>query len=98
MEQNSQSQQHTVIEKTIIVKRRTNGLGTAGFVLSIVGFCFFWIFPVYAILTFLGFLFSFIGIFRAPRGLAIAGLVISLLLPCLLSACGTAIFAGLNNM
>lgn len=98
MEQNNQPQQHTIIEKTVIVKPRTNGLGTAGFVLSLVGLCFCWIFPVYAILTFLGFLFSFIGIFRAPRGLAIAGLVISLLLPCLLSACGAAIFAGLNNM
>ena len=44
--------------RTVYIERRTNGLGTAGFV---------------------GLLFSFIGMFKAPRGLAIAGFVISLL-------------------
>lgn len=55
---------HQVEGQTIIInqqeRRSTNGLGTAGFILAL-----------------LGLIFSFVGIFRTPRGLAIAGLVIS---------------------
>ena len=50
--------------QTVIVNqsegKRSNGLGTVGFVLAL-----------------LGLIFSFVGIFRVPRGLAIAGLVMS---------------------
>ncbi|MEA1874777.1 MAG: DUF4190 domain-containing protein [Bacteroidota bacterium] len=49
-----------------------NGLGTAGFVLSLISLFFGWIIWI------LGLIFSFIGIFKKPRGLAIAGLIISL--------------------
>ena len=58
--------------------RRRNGIGTAGLVLSIIGMALFWLPVVNVILWFLGFLFSFIGVFKRPRGKAIAGLVISI--------------------
>ncbi len=55
---------HQVEGQTIIInqqeRRSTNGLGTAGFILAL-----------------LGLIFSFVGIFRTPRSLAVAGLVIS---------------------
>ena len=57
--------------------RRKNGLGTAGLVLSILGLALCWVPVANVILWFLGFLFSFIGVFKRPRGKAIAGLVIS---------------------
>ena len=54
-----------------------NSLGTAGFVLSLVALVVGW-FPVVGwIVWFLGAIFSTIGIFRKPRGLAIAGACIS---------------------
>ncbi|MGN1260002.1 MAG: hypothetical protein ACI4UC_02750 [Alloprevotella sp.] len=56
---------------------RSNGLGTAGFVLALLGLILCWIPILDWLLWFLGALFSFIGVFKAPRGLAIAGLVIS---------------------
>ncbi len=46
--------------------------------LSIIGMALFWVPVVNVILWFLGFLFSFIGVFKRPRGKAIAGLVISI--------------------
>ena len=56
---------------------KSNGLGTAGFVLSLLAFLVGWIPGVDLVVWFLGALFSFIGVFKQPRGLAIAGLVIS---------------------
>ena len=52
--------------------RRGNGLGIAGFIVSLVGLlsC--------GILSPIGALLSFVAMFRRPRGLAIAGLVIGL--------------------
>ena len=63
----------------VYIERRTNGLGTAGFVLSLITFIFGWV-PVFGwIMWVLGIVFSFIGMFRRPRGLAIAGFIISLI-------------------
>ena len=59
--------------------RSKNGFGTAGLVLSILGLVFCWVPIVDLILWFLGFLFSFIGIFKRPKGKAIAGLIISVI-------------------
>ncbi|MDE6669539.1 MAG: hypothetical protein K2K26_07635 [Muribaculaceae bacterium] len=59
------------------VDRKSNGLGVAGFILALLTFVFCWVPVLDFILWFLGALFSFIGIFKRPRGLAIAGLVIS---------------------
>ena len=56
---------------------RKNGISTAGLVLSIIGLALCWLPGVNLILWFLGFLFSFIGIFKRPKGKAIAGLIIS---------------------
>ena len=65
--------------RPVYIERRTNGLGTAGFVLAVLTIVLGWI-PVFGWFTWaLGLLFSFIGLFKAPRGLAIAGFVISLL-------------------
>lgn len=54
-----------------------NGIGTAGFVLALIGLLLCWIPILNWILWLLGVIFSFIGVFKAPRGLSIAGLVIS---------------------
>ena len=59
--------------------RKSNGLGVAGFILAIIALFLGWIPIVGWVIWILGLLFSFIGIFKAPRGLAIAGLIISLL-------------------
>lgn len=64
---------------TIVVIKK-NSLGTAGFVLAIVGLVLSWI-PLISVIAWLpwllGAIFSIIGVFKAPRGLAIAGVVIS---------------------
>lgn len=62
-------------ENAVEVKK--NGIGTAGFILAILGLVFSWVPVLDYILWFLGALFSFIGVFRKPRGLSIAGLIIS---------------------
>ncbi len=65
--------------RTVYIERRTNGLGTAGFVLAVLTIVLGWV-PVFGWFTWaLGLIFSFIGMFKAPRGLAIAGFIISLL-------------------
>lgn len=59
--------------------RKSNGLGVAGFILALIGLLFGWIPFIGWVIWLLGLIFSFIGVFKVPRGLAIAGLVISLL-------------------
>ncbi len=58
--------------------RQKNGPGSAGLVLSILGLVLCWVPIANLILWFLGLLFSFIGMFKRPKGKAIAGLVISI--------------------
>lgn len=63
----------------IIKERESNGIGTAGFILSIITLILGWI-PIFGwIIWLLGLIFSFAGLFRRPRGLAIAGFVVSLI-------------------
>ena len=58
---------------------QTNGIGVAGFVLALIGLFLSWI-PVFGwIIWLVGLVLSFVGVFKEPRGLAIAGLVISLI-------------------
>ncbi|MGN0222802.1 MAG: hypothetical protein ACI4AM_02120 [Muribaculaceae bacterium] len=71
-----QQAQHVVVNNQF-KEKKSNGLGTAGFVLALLAFIFCWIPVLDWILWFLGALFSFIGVFKQPRGLAIAGLIIS---------------------
>lgn len=69
-------------KQTIIIQQpvsRSNGLGTAGFVLALIALFLGWIPVVGWIMWLLGLIFSACGVFKAPRGLAIAGLVITLL-------------------
>jgi hypothetical protein len=69
-----------------------NGFGNAGLVLSILGLALFWIPLVNLVLWFLGLLFSFIGVFRRPKGKAIAGLIISGVCAVMLICIGASIF------
>lgn len=63
---------------TVVVNERgSNGIGTAGFVFAILAFFVCWIPVVDFIVWFFGALFSFIGLFKRPRGLAIAGFILS---------------------
>jgi hypothetical protein len=77
----NQSQPTQENTRTVYVQQappaEKNGLGTAGFILSLIALFFGWI-PIFGwIIWVLGLIFSFIGIFKKPRGLAIAGLIIS---------------------
>ena len=56
-----------------------NGLGIAGFVLSLVGLCFFWVPFFNAISSLIGLILSGFGMKKKPNGLAIAGLVIGII-------------------
>ncbi|MCK9338832.1 MAG: hypothetical protein M0P38_02410 [Bacteroidales bacterium] len=59
------------------IPRKKNRMGLTGFIFSIIALCFGWVPFLGWILLALGFIFSLIGVFRAPRKLAIAGLAIS---------------------
>lgn len=58
-------------------EKKTNGMGTAGFILALIALIFCWVPVIDWILWFLGTLFSIIGIFGKPKGLAITGLILS---------------------
>lgn len=68
-------------EYTRVIEKKSNGLGTAGFILALIGLIFCWVPFLDAILCFLGFLFSLIGVCKrnATKGLAIAGLILSII-------------------
>lgn len=57
--------------------RNTNGMGTAGFVLALIALLVGWVPGLGWICWLLGLIFSCVGMARMPKGLAIAGLVIS---------------------
>ena len=79
--------------QTIIIQKKGNGLGTAGFVLSLTGLILCWVAILGFILWLLGAIFSVIGVFKAPRGLAIAGCIISgILIILFATALATVIF------
>ncbi|MBZ0242447.1 MAG: hypothetical protein K8F24_04465 [Bacteroidales bacterium] len=72
----SQSGQTVIFNQT---EKKTNGIGTAGFVLALLAVFLGWI-PVLGWLIWLtGLILSFVGVLKEPKGLAIAGLIISLL-------------------
>lgn len=73
-------EEQTNNQQVFIQQKQSNGLGTAGFVISLVAIFLCWIPALCWILWILGLIFSSIGVFRQPRGLAIAGLAISLIL------------------
>lgn len=68
--------------QTIIIKqeaRQTNGVGTAGFVLALLSLILSWVPVLGWIIWASGFILSFVGMFKNPKGLAIAGFIISLI-------------------
>lgn len=84
-----QAQPAQSIHQTVIVESKSNGLGTAGFVVSLIGFltCGF--------ISPLGLLFSIIGLFKRPRGLAAAGVVLGTIGSAWLFLGGFVMLAGL---
>ena len=59
------------------MQKKSNGIGTAGFVLALIALFLGWIPFLGWIIWILGLIFSFVGVFKSPRGLSIAGLIIS---------------------
>jgi len=74
--ESGQNPQHIIINQ---VEKQTNGIGTAGFVLALIAIFLGWVPFLGQLVWFLGLIFSFVGIFKKPKGLAVAGLVISLI-------------------
>ncbi|MBR1940426.1 MAG: hypothetical protein IJ845_03725 [Bacteroidaceae bacterium] len=68
--------------QTIIIRQerpQSNGFGTAGFIMALLGMFLSWVPGIGWILWFLGFIFSVIGLFGHPKGLAITGFIISII-------------------
>lgn len=65
----------TVVVNTVV--KKSNGVGVAGFVLALLGLLVSWAPVVGWVVWFLGAVLSVVGLFRSPRGLAIAGTVLS---------------------
>ena len=63
----------------IIQSEKSNGIGTAGFVLALIAVFLGWVPFLGWIIWLLGLIFSAVGLSRQPKGLAIAGLVMSLI-------------------
>jgi hypothetical protein len=59
--------------------KESNGVGTAGFVLALIALFFSWVPVLGWIVWFLGLILSAVGLAGKPKGLAAAGLVISLI-------------------
>ena len=66
-----------VYVQNVVQSPQKNSLGIAGFVLSLVALLVGWVPVLGWIVWILGAIFSGIGVFRKPRGLAIAGVCIS---------------------
>ena len=79
----TENKETTGSQQTVIIQQApsqgSNGLGTAGFILALLALIFCWVPVLDWILWILGLVLSFCGVFKAPKGLAIAGLVISLI-------------------
>ena len=76
MENQNQPAVNNVIN---VVEKKGNGVGTAGFVIALIGLIFCWVPVLDWLLWLLGLILSIVGVFKTPRGLAIAGIVISFL-------------------
>lgn len=67
-------------QQTVIVQQsKSNGVGTAGFVLALISLVLSWVPGVGWFVWFLGFLLSFIGMFKSPKTLAVFGFFISII-------------------
>ena len=72
-------QQPVVNVYTATKESSKNGIGLTGFILSLLCLLVSWAPGVNILLWILGFVFSAVGLFRKPKGFAIAGLVISMI-------------------
>lgn len=80
--QTPQGQNSGENRQTIIIQNqpsKSNGIGTAGFVLALAALVLVWAPFLNSILWLLGLILSGVGVTKQPRGLAIAGLCISLI-------------------
>ena len=87
--------------QTIIVNQTApekNGIGVAGFVMSITGMILCWVPVLKWLLLIPAFILSFIGIFRKPRALAIIGSIISLLVIIILIAIKVSFLIGIASL
>ncbi len=75
--------------------QQKNGIGTAGFVLALIGLILCWVPVLNWILWILGVVFSIIGVFKKPKGLSIAGLIISFIGIIVILSVAAAILASL---
>ena len=60
--------------QTVIInqtEKKSNGIGTAGFVLALIAIFLGWVPVLGWILWLLGLIFSFVGVFKTPKGLSI---------------------------
>ena len=89
--QQGQSGQTVIINQT---ESNKNGVGIAGFVLALIAIFLGWVPVLGWIIWVLGLILSFVGVFKKPRGMAIAGLVISLIGIILLLTVFAAILGG----
>ena len=80
---NQQSNQENLRHvQTILIREqryKSNGLGTAGFITSLLGLLLSWVPVLGWILWLVGALLSLIGVFKSPRGLTITGIILSLI-------------------
>jgi hypothetical protein len=72
----NQSGQTMIMNQT---EKKSNGVGTAGFVLALIAVFLGWVPVLGWVIWLLGLILSFVGVFKQPKALAIAGLVISLI-------------------
>lgn len=83
---------------TVVVEgSNSNSIGIAGFIIALLGLVFCWVPLVNLILWFLGLIFSLIGLFKSPRGMAIAGIVLSLIIIFIIISIWGTIFNALDT-
>ena len=73
----SNQQRPSATVNNYVASAGTNGMGLVGFIIALIGLFLSWIPILGWIIWFVGTLFSIIGLFRNPKGLAIAGTIIS---------------------
>lgn len=71
-------------------------MGVAGFVLALLGLFLGWVPVLGWVLWVLGLIFSLVGVFRTPKGLAIAGLIITFIGLIVLLIVGAAIATAVS--
>jgi hypothetical protein len=71
--------QNIIIQQPLTASNSTNGLGIAGFILSLIALVFCWLPFINLLSWLLGLILSICGMNKKPRGLAIAGMIISII-------------------